>query len=113
MTKPNRASEFGPEHKIRRIATGEKFDWIDAVMADHRIDARAKVVAFCMVRHINRETGFALVSDAVIRDETGIPWRGVVRARNRLRAAGWIRWRRTGRANVYAILAEEIAADAS
>jgi GTP-sensing pleiotropic transcriptional regulator CodY len=101
------------EQKRQRISTSEKLNWIDAVMADHRLDARAKVVAHCIMQHLNRETGFALVSDAVIRDKTGIPWRGVVRARNRLRAAGWIRWRRTGRANVYAILAEEIAAGAS
>jgi hypothetical protein len=88
------------------ISTSEKFDWLDAVMADHRIDARAKVVAYCIMQHLNRGTGFAFVSDPTITDKTGIPKRWVQRARNDLRAAGWIAWRRTGTANIYSPLTE-------
>ena len=94
----------------RRLSTSEKFDWLDAVVADHGIDARAKVVAYCIVQHINWKTGIAFVSDRTITDKTGIPKRWVQRARNDLRAAGWITWKRTGTANVYSIFTEPMAA---
>jgi hypothetical protein len=93
----------------KRISTSEKFDWLDALMADHRIDARAKVVAFCIMQHLNRGTGLAFVSDPTISDKTGIPKTWVLRARNALRAAGWIIWKRTGTANVYSTLTEPMA----
>jgi len=95
----------------RKIATSEKLDWLDAVMADHSLDARAKVIAYCIMQHVNRETGTAFVSDATITDKTGMPNRWVRRARNDLRAASWITWKRTtNTANRYSILTEPMAA---
>jgi hypothetical protein len=93
-----------------RLSTSAKLDWIDAVMADHRLDARAKVIAFCIVQHVNRNTGVAFVSDTTISDKTAIPSRWVQRARNALRTAGWISWKRTGTANVYSTLAGPMTA---
>ncbi|HWX89269.1 MAG TPA: hypothetical protein VNY75_03115, partial [Rhizomicrobium sp.] len=85
----------------RKNSTSEKLDWLTAMVADRRLDARAKVVAFCIRQHHNQETGTAYVSDQTISDKTGIPKRWVQRARNALRGTGWIDWRRTRTANVY------------
>jgi hypothetical protein len=94
----------------QKIATSEKLDWLDAVIADHRLDARAKVIAYCIRQHVNRDTGIAFVSDATITDKTGVPNRWVRRARNDLRAANWIDWKRTRTANVYSTSTEPMAA---
>jgi hypothetical protein len=100
-----------PDQKAQKIATSEKLDWIDAVVADHRIDTRAKVIAYCIMQHVNRETGIAIASDEMITDETGVPDRWVRRARNDLRAASWITWKRTPNyANRYSTLTGPMAA---
>ncbi|PYF03836.1 hypothetical protein BJ122_10593 [Rhodopseudomonas faecalis] len=81
--------------------TGQKLDWMSALCADPRIGPRAFQVGFCIAQHINRETGLAILCDDTIRDKTGIANRWIARARNELRDAGWIDWRRTRTANVY------------
>jgi hypothetical protein len=107
--RPNAAAPSNAGRQ-QNITTSEKFDWIDAVMADRHLDARAKVIAYCLMQHLNRETGFAFVSDPTITDKTGMPNRWVRRARNDLRTAGWIAWKRTRTANVYSTLTEPMAA---
>jgi hypothetical protein len=109
---PSNGAAPADAERQQNITTSEKFDWLDAVMADHRIDTRAKVVAFCLMQHLNRETGIAFVSDATITDKTGMPNRWVRRARNHLRAAGWITWKRTRTANVYSTMTGPMAATA-
>jgi hypothetical protein len=93
----------------RRSFTSAKLDWLTALSADPRLDARAFQVGFCIVQHMNAQTWRAILSDDVITDKTGIPTRWVSRARQCLREAGWIDWQRTGKANVYRILVGCIA----
>ncbi len=89
------------EKASQRSFTGDKLDWMTAVSADPRLDARAFEVAFCIAQHVNRKTGAAILSDDTIGDKTGIPRRWVLRARQALRETGWIDWQRTKTANVY------------
>jgi hypothetical protein len=94
----------------RRSFTGEKLDWMTALSADPRVDARAFEVGFCIAQHVNAESRLAIVSDDTISDKTGIPKRCVLRARRNLRDAGWINWRRTRTANIYCCLPDRINA---
>lgn len=94
----------------RRSLASFKFDWIRALAADPRLDARAKVIGNCILSHINQHSGEAILSDRAISDETAIPERGIARGRGPLRKHGWIDWRRTGGANVYRVLSDHIVA---
>jgi hypothetical protein len=94
----------------QRSFTGDKLDWMTALMADTSIASDAKVVGFCIAQHINAETGLAILSDDTIADKTGISKREVLRARMDLRSASWINWKRTGSANVYWTLGDPIQA---
>lgn len=102
-------SNVEDQKRQQRIDTSAKLDWLDAVMADHRLDARAKVVAYCIMQHLNREAGTAFVSDLTISHKTRIPMRWMQRARNALRSASWIIWKRTRTANVYSTLTGPMA----
>jgi hypothetical protein len=84
--------------------TSAKLDWCDLLMADHQLDARAKVVGFCIMQAINEESGHWKISDETIADKTGIPKRWVQRARSALLQRGWITWKRTRDANIYWLL---------
>ena len=94
----------------RRTFTGDKLDWMTALSGDPRLDARAFEVGFCIAQHVNAQSGLAIVSDDTIGDKTGIPKRWVLRARQSLRDAGWIDWRRTKSANIYWTLGDRINA---
>jgi len=98
------------ESDQRRTFTGDKLDWMTALSADPRLDARAFEVGFCIAQHVNSKSGRAIVSDDTISDKTGIPKRWVLRARKNLKEAGWINWRRTRTANVYWTLGGRINA---
>ena len=88
-----------------KVSTSQKLDWLDAVMADERLDARAKVVAYGIAMHLNRARGNAFVSDRTLADKTGCrSVRTVQDGRSDLRALGWVDWKRTGSANVYSLL---------
>ncbi|WP_027514631.1 hypothetical protein [Bradyrhizobium sp. WSM1417] len=91
-----------------RSFTGDKLDWLSALSADPRLDARAFEVGFQIAQHLNAQNGVAILSDDTISDKTGIPKRWVLRARNALRSCGWIDWRRTKTANVYWTRGEQI-----
>src|SRR5438874_7120075 len=78
----------------RRSFASFKFDWIRALAADPRLDARAKLIGNCILSHINQHSGEAILSDRAISDETAIPERGIARGRGPLRKHGWIDWRR-------------------
>lgn len=98
------------QQEQKRSFTGNKLDWMGAVMSDPRLDARAFEIAFCIAQHVNQQTGIAFLSDEVIADKTGIPGRWISRARRALRETGWIGWKRTGRANVYWTLGDNLNA---
>ena len=88
----------------KRSFTGDKLDWMTALCADPRIDARAFRVGFTIAQHINMRKGVAFISDETISDKTSIPTRWVQRARALLRTTRWIDWKRTQSANLYWIL---------
>jgi hypothetical protein len=92
----------------QRSFTGSKLDWMTALSADPRIDARAFEVGFQIAQHVNMQTGVAFISDDTIGDKTGIPRRWVLRARSDLRDAHWINWKRTRTANLYWTLGDNI-----
>jgi hypothetical protein len=94
----------------QRLFTGDKLDWLTALSADPRLDARAFEVGFCIAQHVNKETGLTILSDDTIADKTGIPRRWVQRSRDLLRATGWIDWNRTRTANVYWTRGEQLNA---
>jgi hypothetical protein len=108
-SKP-KAINTAAESDQRRRFTGDKLDWMTALSADPRLDARAFEVGFCIAQHVNSKSGRAIVSDETISDKTGIPKRWVLRARKALKEAGWINWRRTRTANVYWTLGDRINA---
>jgi hypothetical protein len=89
---------------LARTFTGEKLEWLKCVAHDKRIPPRAFEVAFAIVQHVNAKTQRTNPSDETISDETGSCLRDVLRARKRLRDAGWLTWERTGGTNVYQML---------
>lgn len=97
------------EKAKQRSFTGNKLDWLTAVMGDARLhDARAFKVAFCIAQHVNQETGTAILSDETIGHKTCIPRTWILRARKALRECGWIDWKRTKTANVYWTLGDHM-----
>jgi len=84
--------------------TSIKLTWMNCLMFDRRnglmpID---KIVAVVIMQAVNEQTRCGIISDETIADLSGgISTRNVQRARKRLRAAGWLRWHRTGDANHY------------
>lgn len=107
---------MGNEGKVSQVVekqrsfTGDKLDWMTALSADPRIDARGFEVGFQIAQHVNAQTGVAILSDETIVDKTGIPRRWVQRARAMLRDVGWINWKRTKTANIYWIKSDNINA---
>lgn len=86
----------------RSTFTGHKLDWMKCVSFDRRLESYDFKVGFVIAQHVNQHTGTAMLSDETIADEAGNgSVRNTVRARQRLRDAGWIAWRRTRTANVY------------
>lgn len=88
--------------------TGRKLDWLKCCAFDRRIQPWDFEVAFVISQHVNARTLSAMLSDEAIADEAGGSPRNVRRARERLRSAGWIKWRRTRTANIYEMLFEKI-----
>lgn len=87
--------------KQQRSFTGDKLDWMTALSADPRLNARAFEIGFQIAQHVNKATGLAILSDDTLADKSSIPKRWVARARTDLREAGWIDWKRTKTANIY------------
>jgi hypothetical protein len=83
--------------------TSRKLDYCKACNFDPRVEPYDFKVVYLIAQHINEKTGMALLSDETIADETGGSPRSVRRSRNRLRDAGWLSWRRTSTANIYAL----------
>jgi hypothetical protein len=97
-----RGDDKAAEHRSqKRSFASYKFDLMKALVADPRLHARAKVIAICIISHINQHTRETMLSDQAISDETAIELGWIGRNRKALRACGWIGWKRTGGANIY------------
>jgi hypothetical protein len=111
MKSPNKGADGS--HKADELAgssTALKLDWLTCVAYDPDISPSTFEVAFAIVQHVNWKKGVAYVSDATIAEKTGICTRDVLRARKRLRDAGWLTWDRTGGANIYKPLFDKMNA---
>lgn len=106
--RPANLPASAAEAAEKRSFTGSKLDWMAALSADPRIDARAFEVGFQIAQHLNMKKGVAFVSDDTITDKTGIPRRWVQRARADLKLYGWIGWERTRTANIYWTLGDNL-----
>lgn len=89
--------------------TARKLDWVRCVSHDPLVPPWAFEIAYCIISHLNAGNGRACVSDETLADESGISERTVRRARKKLQAAEWLRWRRTSTANVYEPLFEKVS----
>jgi hypothetical protein len=107
---PATTSTVEQEKAAQRAFTGDKLDWMTALSADPRLDARAFEVGFQIAQHVNKETRLAILSDETICDKTAIPRRWIARARADLRNCGWIDWKRTKTANIYWIRDDHMGA---
>jgi hypothetical protein len=89
-----------PPEEVKSF-TAKKLDWLSALSVDPRVPSYAFHVGFCIVQHANARTGIAMVADGTVGDKTGLSRRHVQRARDLLRAIGWIDWKRTRTASLY------------
>jgi hypothetical protein len=84
-----------------KTATSRKLDWLGALAVDPAVKAYAFKVGFAIVQHVNARSGWAMVSDETLADETSMAPRHVRRGRELLRERGWIERKRTKTANLY------------
>jgi len=103
----NQAGNDGAE---LRTFTGRKLDWLNALSADPKMDSKAFEVGFCIAQCINQVSHLAFLSDETIADKTHISRPGIIRARMALQKRGWVDWKRTGGANHYWILMNNVGA---
>jgi hypothetical protein len=92
----------------KRSFTGDKLDWMTALMADDRLDPGAKVIGFCIAQAVNQESGCAFIGETTLSHKTGMSRSEISRGKRDLRAHGWVDWKRTRSANVYWTLSEAI-----
>ena len=90
-----------PEPGHNKTATSRKLDWLGALAVDPAVKPYAFKTGFAIVQHVNARTGWAMVSDETLADETSMTTRHVRRGRDLLRQRGWIQWKRTKTANLY------------
>jgi hypothetical protein len=90
--------------------TSIKLRWETCVMAQPRLSMLDKCVAFVIMNAMNEKTRDWKLSDETIAAQLGgkISRESVLRARQRLRKAGWIGWKRTNDANVYFLRHENV-----
>lgn len=84
-----------------RVFTSWKLDLQRYLLSDPRLKPADKLVAICILHHVNIEIRTAFVSAETISDETDIGVRHVKRAFGRLRQTGWLETRRTRTANIF------------
>jgi predicted transcriptional regulator len=81
--------------------TSQKLDLQKYLMADSRLKPADKLVAICILHHLNAQYGKAFVSEETIGDEVCISRSSVQRAIRRLKKTGWLASRKTITANIY------------
>jgi hypothetical protein len=82
--------------------TSWKLDLQKYIVADPRLKPADKLVALCILHHLNARYCKAFVSVETICDEVCISRSSVLRAIKRLRQTGWLASRKTMTANIYA-----------
>jgi hypothetical protein len=92
-----------------RTFTSQRLDWEKCLRFDRRIPPFACEVGCAIASHASATNGKAYVSDETLADEVGFTERYVRRARVRLRETRWLKWRRTGDANVYTLLFDQVS----
>jgi hypothetical protein len=95
--------------ETNRTFTGQRLDWEKCLRFDRRVYPLAYEVACAIASHA-RPNGTAYVSDETLADEVGCAPRNVYRARVRLRQSRWLKWRRTGDANIYTLQFDQVSA---
>ncbi|MCK1507557.1 helix-turn-helix domain-containing protein [Bradyrhizobium sp. 18] len=94
--------------ELQKAFTAHKLNWLDCVVSDRRLKPAAFKIAYAIMQHVNSETLFAWLSDETLVDVTGISSAEVQRHRKSLKACGWLTWKRTGNANVYTPLFDQL-----
>jgi len=92
-----------------KSATSKKLDWLEAVRFDRSLLPIDYKVASALAKHMNSQTGQCNPSDPLLALEVGCSVRTVNRARERLRDAGWIAWRRTRTSSRFQLLHDKVA----
>ncbi len=83
--------------------TSRKLDWLTCVRFDRRVTDYAYRVASVIAAHLNEVSGRAFLSLDSIAFESGCKWpRKAVRAIKLLQATGWVDWKHSKTANIYA-----------
>lgn len=97
------ARRKAPHNSERQTFTSWKLDLQRCLLADPRLNAAAKVVAICILSHVNHESLKTWLSLETISDETCVGSRHVRRAIKPLQETGWIQIKRGNRqrANEY------------
>jgi hypothetical protein len=81
--------------------TSWKLDLQKYLLADPRLKPACKLVAICILHHVNVRTRQAFVSAETISDKTCVCLRDIGRARKQLKETGWLDWFHTRTANTY------------
>jgi len=71
------------------------------LLADPRLKPTYKLIAICILHHLNIKTLRAFVSAEAISDETHVGVRTVGRGIRRLKDIGWLKSQKTSTANKY------------
>jgi hypothetical protein len=94
--------------ELQKAFTSHKLNWLDCVASDRRLKPAAFKVAYAIMQHVNSETLVGWLSDETLVDITGISSAEVQRHRKSLKECGWLTWKRTGNANVYTPLFDQL-----
>src|SRR6476646_7742996 len=81
--------------------TSWKLDLQKYLLADPRLKPTDKLVAICILHHVNAKTRQAFIGAETISDKTYVCLRAIDRARKRLKATKWLDWFHTKTANTY------------
>lgn len=97
---PNRCLAAAPTDDTKSF-TSWKLDLQKYLLADPRLKPADKLVAICILHHVNVRTRQAFVGAETISDKTCVCLRDIGRARKRLKETGWLYWFHTRTANTY------------
>jgi hypothetical protein len=89
------------QHKSPATFASQKFDLMNAVAFDQRLDPYAVRVFIAIIYHLNAINGRCFPSDELIAEMIGGSRPSVSRARRQLRECGYLNWYKTGRSNFY------------
>ncbi len=115
IAKPSEGPSIPTQALLREQSTANgDFEILKCAAADAALEHFDLRVLICVGRHLN-ESGVARLTDDTIAEETFSSRRSVLRARKRLKDAGWLGWRVASGLNLYSLTgqgARESSADA-